>query len=130
MTDADDTDGPDREPDSAPEEKPAPPPPPLPPRRPLVPVRVGSDVRTIPGELVRHGDADWHEPPFGAPYERAVPANRPTIEERELRWHNAFYRLPRARARTALVIATPRNGPRPVGPSGRPARVEILWRGA
>jgi hypothetical protein len=129
MTDTDDADyADDREPDPAPEEKTAPPTPVVPTRKPLVPIH-RADVRTVPGEIVRHADAEWHEPPLGFSRERVVPANRPFIEERELRWHNAFYRLPRARARTGLVLITPRNGPRPVGPSGRPARVEILRSG-
>jgi len=127
MTDADDTDDTDREPDSPPEEKTAPPSPVLATKKPLVPIS-GADVRTVPGEIVRHADGQWHEASLRR-HERVVPANRPDIDERELRWHNAFYRLPRARARTGLVLVTPRNGPRPVGPSGRPARVEILRSG-
>jgi hypothetical protein len=129
MTEADDFDDTDHEPDPA-EEKSPPPSPVLTTKRPLVPISGGAEPRTVPGEIVRHTDAEWHEPPFGAPYERVVPTNRPAIVERELRWHNAFYRLPRARARTGLVLVTSRNGPRPVGPSGRPARVDILRSGA
>jgi hypothetical protein len=129
MTDEDYVDDADREPDApAAEEKTTPPSPALGAKRPLVPIG-RSEVRTVQGEIVRHPDAERREPPFGPPRERFVPANRPVIEERELRWHNAFYRLPSARARTGLVVVTPRNGPRPVGPSGRPARVEILRSG-
>ena len=128
MTDVDEADDTDREPDPAPEERTAPPSPVLTTKKSLVPIST-ADVRTVPGEIVRRADAEWHEPPLGSSREWVVPANRPFIEERELRWHNAFYRLPRARARTGLVLVTPRNGPRPVGPSGRPARVEILRSG-
>jgi hypothetical protein len=59
----------------------------------------------------------------------ATPPYRPHIIERALRRIDAFY-LPRARARTAMVIVTPRSGPTPVGPDGRPTKVgEIFWNG-
>jgi hypothetical protein len=57
----------------------------------------------------------------------AFPPYRPHITERPLRRIDAFYL--RARARTAMVIWTGKNGPTPVGPDGRPAKGEIFWKG-
>ena len=98
------------------------------PKKHLVPVAPG-EVRTVPGDTMGPRDARWFDPLGTSSRDQVDPANRPTIVERQLRWHNAFYRVPNARARTALVLATPRTGPRPVGPNGRPARVDLLWSG-
>lgn len=82
MTDLDEADDTDREPDPAPEERTAPPSPVLTTKKSLVPIST-ADVHTVPGEIVRRVDAEWHEPPPGSSREWVVPANRPFIEERE-----------------------------------------------
>jgi len=58
----------------------------------------------------------------------AMAPYRPHITERPLRRIDAFY-LPRAQARTAIVIVTGKSGPTPVGPDGRPTKGEIFWSG-
>ena len=98
------------------------------PKKHLVPVAPG-EVRTVPGDTMGPRDARWFDPLGTSSRDQVDPANRPTIVERQLRWHNAFYRVPNARARTAPRARTPRTGPRPVGPNGRHARVDLLWSG-
>jgi hypothetical protein len=60
---------------------------------------------------------------IGAARERTQP-HRPEIVEHQTRWR---LRLPRARARTALVVATRRVGPVLLGESGSPVRWELFW---
>lgn len=57
-----------------------------------------------------------------------VPPYRPHIAERPLRRVDAF-RLPRPRARVAIVIVTGKSRSRLVGPNNRPPRGEILRSG-
>jgi hypothetical protein len=67
-------------------------------------------------------------PPVDGPARGAIPPYRPHITERPLRRIDAFY-LPRARARTAVVIVTGRSGPTPIGPDGCPVKGEIFRGG-
>jgi hypothetical protein len=71
----------------------------------------------------RSGPAIGSTSPTGA-----IPPYRPHITERPLRRIDAFH-MPRARARTAVVVVTAKSGPVPVGPDGRPAMGEIFWSG-
>ncbi|MCO1659310.1 hypothetical protein [Pseudonocardia humida] len=96
--------------------------------RPLAPVDPADGVQTVPGEVVPvAGRAVGVFVPH--PGERRDPATCPLIREWPLRRLNALYHLPRSQARTGLVIMTPRSGPTPVGPNGRPAKAEVFWSG-
>lgn len=98
----------------------------------LVPKPPGPDVidgAVVPAEILPPSDTRWE---ILRPHrsEQPTPGIRPSIREVALRRVNALYWLPRPKARTGLVISTPRTGPTPVSPTGRPMKAEIFWGGA
>jgi hypothetical protein len=98
----------------------------------LVPKPTSPDVldgAVVQAEILPPSDAKWEVlRPLRS--EQPTPGIRPTIREVALRRVNALYWLPRPKARTGLVISTPRTGPTPVSPAGRPMKAEIFWGGA
>jgi hypothetical protein len=100
-------------------------------RRAQLVTREGEQVKTVEGEVLDpRWDVVWDVVVAPTQVERPDPANRPIIAERPLGRLDALYHLPPAHPRIGLVITTPRSGPTPVGPNGRPARAaEIFWSG-
>jgi DNA-binding FadR family transcriptional regulator len=88
--------------------------------------RNGPQERGRAGEEVREEERSrgvMHPVWIGPPRERTQP-HRPQITEHQTRWR---LRLPPARARTALVVATRRLGPAVLGAKGAPTRWQLFW---
>jgi hypothetical protein len=94
-----------------------------------LPPAEATETKVLRAEILPASDVKW-EILRTQPTEQPKPGVRPLIRESLLRRVNAFYWLPRSRARTGLVISTPRSGPTPVAPTGRPSKADILWGGA